>query len=248
MKRNVFLIFTAISINTILTLNCFANSTVRTFQAVDGKEIIFLQKMVGAKAADKFIFLIKNSQLTENDKAFAFKETNSRWVPANESINLVFIDSKRKTLVKGTLKNELILAGIKKDLAFYETAKTKDFPNLQELYDNQEGQKYKSEANIKKKAQELLKANCNADITVNIDKNFEVSTFKALAATEGLTDLCSDNDFKEAIQGLKKIDFKSTAKNESPKVSVNKNLLTIDLGMSSENTAYHIKALASKAL
>lgn len=248
MKQNLIKLLFLIFFNTILTSPSFANSTVRTFQAVNGKEIIFLQKLTDIKNNNKFIFMIKNSELPENDTAFVFTETNSRWIPINESTNLVFIDSKRKTLVKGTLKNELTLAGIKKDLIFYEVSKTKEIPNLQDLYDHQEGQKYKSEKNINIKAQELIKTSCQTDIVVNIDKSFEVSTLKTMAATEGFVELCLDNDFKEAIQDLKKIDFKSTSKNESPKVTVNKNLLTIDLGKSSDNTAYHIRALVSKAL
>lgn len=248
MKKNLINILFLIFFNTILTSPSFANSAVRTFQAVNGKEIIFLQKLTDIKNTNKFIFMIKNSELPENDKAFIFTENNSRWIPANESINLVLIDSNRKTLVKGTLKNELTLAGIKKDLTFYEVSKVKEIPNLQDLYDSQEGQKYKSEKNINIKAQELIKTSCQTDIIVNIDKSFEVSTLKTLAATEGFIELCSDKDFKEAIQDLKKIDFKSTSKNESPKVSINKNLLIIDLGKTSENTAYHIRALVSKAL
>lgn len=224
-----------------------ASSPTRIFKATEGQEIIFMQKSLNHPS--RFVFLLKNSQLPENNKPFLFLESNKRWSPANKSIQLAFTESDRTTLVGGTVKKILTLAGASKDLSFYEVEKIKDeVPNLEKLYSDEEGQKYPPETNLTAKSQEVMKQRCNVDLVVFVDKTFLVSKLKTLVAMEGLADLCADQDYKKAIQALKKVEFKSTATNETPKISLSKTTLVIDLGKSSENTFHHIKFLASKAL
>jgi hypothetical protein len=232
--------------------SAYSKENFQYFESTDSPAKLIVLNLDGPHSLLK----LEGATHKDADRVYMFTDKkDSRFSPLNGATNMLLIDNNKKTIIQGTMKKVWTLAGLDHDMYFEEKAapNSLDVSTFKKEYETAEGAgDYNNDiAQIIQNAELNIEEKCNVTITVkheNLASKDSPPAYKAMAAINGLTQLCADPDYLAALKEIKTIIIKGKATGSIDAQKKGKSIVTLSLPKDSQNTAPTIKKILMKKL